>query len=141
MQTKLILMPLVAMFLLTFVVAGTMLRRRVAHFKANKLHPQKVALSAQMAASIADTRASDNFKNLFEFPVLFYTAVLVIFTAGLVSPPFIVLAWLFVAARAAHSFIHCTSNHVMRRFYAFLTSGLCLLVMWIMIGYQLIVLP
>ncbi len=138
MQAKLILFPLFAMFVLTCIVAGTMLRRRVAYFKANRLHPQKVALSAQMAAQLPDTRAPDNFRNLFEVPVFFYAAVLLVFSAGLSNSPHLVLAWGFVAARAAHSYIQCTSNIVMRRFYAYLTSGTLLVLMWLLIVYQLV---
>jgi hypothetical protein len=137
LEAKLILWPLFAMFLLVVAVAATMLRRRIAFYKANRIHPQKTATSGQMAATITDTRAPDNFRNLFEVPVLFYVAVLVIYVAGLYSTAFLVLAWVYVAARAAHSFIQCTSNVVMNRFYAFFTSCTVLSIMWLMIAYQL----
>lgn len=90
-----------------------------------------------MAATITDTRAPDNFRNLFEVPVLFYVAILVIYVAGLYSTAFLALAWVYVAARVAHSFIQCTSNLVMNRFYAFVTSCTALSIMWLMIAYQL----
>lgn len=138
MNTKLILYPLLAMFLLTCLVAGTMFMRRVAFYKSNRVHPQKTATSAQMAAAITDSRAADNFKNLFETPVLFYVASLVIFSAGLICTAHVVLAWAYVAARYAHSYIHCTSNVVMQRFYAFLASCICLIAIWLMLAWQLI---
>lgn len=138
MQSKLILYPLLAMFLLTCLVAATMLRRRIAFYKANRVHPQKTATSAQMAATITDSRAADNFRNLFETPVLFYVAVLVIFAAGLANTAQLVLAWGFVAARFAHSYIHCTSNVVMNRFYAFVTASTMLTGMWLLLAYQLL---
>ena len=138
MQNKLILFPLIAMVALTVLVAVVMLTRRISTFKTKRLHPQKVALSAQMAALVEDSRASDNFRNLFETPVLFYAAMLTIFSANLTSATFIVMAWGYVAARCAHSAIHCTSNHVMRRFYAFATSFTLLLLIWILIAYQLL---
>lgn len=137
MANKLMLYPLLAMFLLTCLVAATMLRRRIAFYKANKVHPQKTALSAQMAATITDTRAPDNFRNLFETPVLFYLSTMVIVTSGFVCMAHVVLAWMYVAARYAHSFIHCTSNVVMHRFYAFVASVTCLIAIWLMIAYQL----
>ena len=138
MPNKLILFPLIAMVALTIMVAVVMLKRRIGTFKAKRIHPQKVALSAQMAALVEDTRASDNFRNLFEMPVLFYAAALTTFAAGLTSMPLVVMAWGFVAARYAHSFIHCTSNHVMRRFYAFATSVTLLMLIWIWIAFQLL---
>jgi hypothetical protein len=138
MDAKLILWPLFAMFALSVVVAVTMLRRRIAFYKSNKVHPQKTATSGQMAATISDTRASDNFRNLFEAPVLFYVAVLVVFTAGFFCTAHLVLAGCYVAARYAHSLIHCTYNVVMHRFYAYLASSLVLVAMWLMIAYQLL---
>ena len=138
MSAKLILLPLVAMVLLTIIVTTTMFRRRVATFKSKRLHPQKVALSAQMASLVDDSRASDNLRNLFETPVMVYVAALTIYSANLFNAAHLWMAWAYVAARCAHSFIQCTSNVVMRRFYAFAASVLLLLFMWLFIGYQLI---
>jgi hypothetical protein len=138
MNQTLILYPLLAMFALVVVVAVTMFRRRVAFYKTNRVHPQKTATSAQMAAVMPDQRAPDNFRNLFELPVMFYVVVLTLYVTQLVILPQLVLAWIYVAARYAHSFIHCTSNVVMRRFYAFLVSCLTLLAMWIVLAIQLL---
>ena len=139
MQSKLILLPMVAMIVLTVIVAMVMLRRRVAVLKEKRIHPQKVALSAQITSLLEDSRASDNFRNLFETPVLFYVAMLTIFAGGFISMAHLWLAWGYVAARFIHSYIQCTSNIVMRRFYAFLVSLTLLLLIWLMIGYQLCV--
>ncbi|MDX2218239.1 MAG: MAPEG family protein [Burkholderiales bacterium] len=138
MNQTLILFPLLAMFALVVMVAVTMFRRRVAFYKSNRVHPQKTATSAQMAAVMPDQRAPDNFRNLFELPVMFYVAVLTLYVTQLVILPQVVLAWIYVAARYTHSYIHCTSNVVMRRFYAFLVSCLTLLAMWIVLAIQLL---
>ena len=138
MEQKYILYPLLAMALLTFMVAVTMFKRRVAFMKAHRLHPQKVATSSKMSAAIEDTRASDNFRNLFEMPVLFYAAIITIFVTGQTSTLLLLLSWAFVAGRYAHSIIQCTNNIVMVRFYAYLTSMFMLFGMWLMIAYNLI---
>ena len=70
--------------------------------------PQAVATSAQMAARLTDTRAADNFRNLFELPVLFYLALFVAALTGLVTSISIGLAWAFVVLRMLHSVVHCT---------------------------------
>ena len=137
MEAKLILYPLLAMFLLVCLVAATMLRRRVTFYKQNRVHPQKTATSSQMAAVMPDSRGPDNFRNLFELPIMFYVATLTIYAAGLICMPHLILAWGYVIARYAHSFIHCTSNVVMHRFYAFLTSCVLLVCIWLMLAYQL----
>ena len=138
METKLRLYPLLAMFLLVCLVAGTMFRRRITFYKANRVHPQKTATSAQMTAVMADSRAPDNFRNLFEMPVMFYVSTLTIYAAGLICMPHVILDWGYVIARYAHSFIHCTSNVVMHRFYAYLTSCVLLLCIWLMLANQLL---
>ena len=138
MEAKLILYPVIAMVALVFLVAATMVSRRIAALKANCIHPQKVATSAQLAALLTDSRASDNFRNLFEMPVLFYVAMITIHATGSICMLHLLLAWGYVAARYVHSYIHCTSNIVMRRFYAFLTSCALLLCTWLMLGYQLL---
>ena len=137
MDAKLILYPVVAMFLLVVVVAVTMLRRRIAFYKANRVHPQQTATSSQMAATMPDSRAPDNFRNLFELPVMFYVLCLALLATGLTCVPQLVFAWAYVAARYAHSFIHLTRNTVMYRFYAFAASCLMLLCGWGMFAYQL----
>ena len=131
MDNKLILLPMFAMVLLVCFVAGAMLRQRIAYMKTNRVHPQKLATSTAMATAITDSRTSDNFRNLFETPVLFYTIVLTIFVTKLTSPLLLVLAWAYVVARGAHSLIHCTTNIVMHRFYAFLASCALLLLLWL----------
>ncbi len=132
-----ILYPILAMVALTFIVAGVMLRRRVKAMKQKRIHPQKTAMSAQMAALIEDTRASDNFRNLFETPVLFYAAIVTIYATKLPVGTYVTLAWIYVAARYAHSYLQCGPNVVMRRFYAFLTSMVTLLIMWIVLALDL----
>lgn len=139
MEAKLILYPLLAMFLLTCLVAATLIRRRIAFYKGNRIHPQKTATSAQMMALMEDSRAADNFRNLFEVPVLFYVATLTIFSGGFTCLPHLVFAWGFVAARFAHSYIHCTGNVVIRRFYAYLASWIFLFCTWSMLAWQLLV--
>lgn len=137
MNQQLILYPLLAMFLLVCIVAGTMLNRRITFYKTNRIHPQKTATSAQMAATITDSRAPDNFRNLFELPVMFYVAALTLYAMQTASMTQVLFAWGFVLGRYAHSFIQCGSNNVMRRFYAFLFSNFFLVAMWGMLAWQL----
>jgi hypothetical protein len=110
MSDRAILFPALAMVALTIVVWFRMYTSRVAEMKRERIHPQAVATSAQMAARITDSRASDNFRNLFELPVLFYVALLVLALIGQVTSITLLLAWLFVALRVLHSAIHCTYN-------------------------------
>lgn len=127
--------PLFAMVLLTLLVWLRLYQTRLAEMKRRRIHPQSVATSSQMAA-LEDTRAADNFRNLFELPVLFYAAMLLIITSQIQSMPLLVLAWIFVALRFLHSYIHCTYNRVKDRFSAYLFSGLTLWAIWAILVYQ-----
>jgi hypothetical protein len=40
------------------------------------------------------------------------------------------LAWLYVALRFVHSYVHLTSNIVLRRFRVFIVSMLTLMAIW-----------
>jgi hypothetical protein len=121
---------MVAMAGLTFLVWLRMFQTRVGEMKRRRIHPQSVAQSAQMAQMVEDSRAADNFRNLFELPVLFYAAMLLSLQAGIDSVAMQALAWAFVALRFLHSYIHCTYNRVMDRFKAYVLSGFVLWAIW-----------
>ena len=67
---------------------------------------------------------SDNLKNLFEIPVLFYALTLYLFVTNHVDAAYVSAAWVFVAFRVLHSAVHCTINIVMVRFYLYAVSTL-----------------
>jgi hypothetical protein len=110
---------------------------RIGEMKAKRIHPQAVATTRSAAQVLENVGTADNFRNLFEVPVLFFAVCLALAITDLVSPLQLALAWVFVAMRAVHSFIHTTYNKVMHRFMAFLAGTLCLFVMWIVFAVSL----
>lgn len=137
--TASILLPGAALVFLTFIVAVTMFRRRVRQMKAERIHPQAVATSTQVAALLTDSAAADNFRNLFEVPVLFYFALATCAATGLADTATLALAWAFVASRVLHSWIQCTANKVMHRFRAYALGLFVLLALWVRITVHLLV--
>ncbi len=133
-----IFLPALGMVLLTFIVWWRMFFMRIGQMKRERIKPQKVATSAQAAALLTDSRAADNFRNLFELPVLFYLAVAVAALSGQVSIVTLALAWVFVALRYAHSAIQCSYNRVMHRFYAYIGGGLALFALWGVLAFGLL---
>jgi hypothetical protein len=130
MDTRLMYWPAVAMVALTLVVWLRMYFRRIAQMQRERIHPQSVATSAQATARLTDSAAADNFRNLFELPVLFYVAVVVAAQTGQVTVVTLALAWIFVALRIVHSAIHCTYNVVIHRFYVYVCGGVVLWLLW-----------
>ncbi len=124
------LKPAFALVGLTAVVFVRMYWVRIAQMRRGRIDAQAVATSSEMARLLTDTRASDNFRNLFEVPVLFYAAVFVAMWADRVTPVSIALAWAFVLLRVLHSAVHCTYNRVMHRFALFVTGALVLFAWW-----------
>ncbi|MEO6364660.1 MAG: MAPEG family protein [Luteimonas sp.] len=137
MDVRWIFLPAMAMVILVIAVMLRMVATRVGEMKRERIYPQAVATSAQAVARFGDTRAADNFRNLFELPVLFYVALLFATQTGQVTLATLVLAWLFVALRAAHSFIQCTYNNVMHRFKVYLASAAVLLSLWVCLAGSL----
>ncbi len=132
------LWPVFALAALTFLVWCRMFVVRIGQMKRERIHPQSVATSSQAAARLTDSKVADNLRNLFELPVLFYAAALIAAFAGLATPVLLVLAWLFVALRIAHSAIHCTYNKVMHRFVAYLAGGVVLWLLWAYLAFLLL---
>ena len=133
-----IFLPALAMVALTIAVWLRMYATRIGEMRRERIHPQAVATSAQMAARLSDTRAADNFRNLFELPVLFYLALVVAAMTSQTDVMVLVLAWLFVALRVLHSWIHCTYNKVMHRFQAYLAGGVALWALWAVLAFGLL---
>jgi hypothetical protein len=111
---------------------------RIRELQQRRIDPQALATSASSGQTMQRVQASDNFKNLFEAPVLFYALCAVLASAPDVSPVFVVGAWLYVALRCIHSFIHLTYNRVMHRFAVYVLSTVVLFVLWGALGVQVL---
>ena len=108
---------------------------RIPEFRARNIDPETVKTRRGQRELLLDSAPSaDNFSNLFELPVLFYTAILLALILMLSDPLLVTLAWLYVVLRYIHSFVHTTYNSVWHRFYAYIASAAVLLVIWLRLG-------
>jgi hypothetical protein len=128
----------VALAFLTSLVAVRMLVVRVGEMRQKRIHPQQIATSAQAAEKLLSIKVSDNYRNLFEMPVMFYALCALLLATGSATAFFAAGAWLYVLLRCAHSVIQCTYNRVMHRFAVFATSFVVLLVLWLRFGLQVL---
>lgn len=121
-----------AMVLLTLAVGAALLLTRVRELQRKRMHPQAaLADSARMSTQLENVQVADNFRNLFEVPVLFFALAAIALATGYVPDWLVVCCWIYVALRALHSLIHCTYNKVYHRLAAFLASLGLLVGMWI----------
>ncbi len=118
--------PFFATMFLTLVVWAYMYVRRIGFIRSNGISPKDLAVPGELARLSPPeiSNPSDNLKNLFEIPVLFYALALYLFATNQVDGAYVSAAWVFVAFRALHSVVHCTINLVMLRFYLYLFSTL-----------------
>ena len=121
-----ILGPLLAMVFLTLLVWVYMYVRRIHFITNSNISPVDLAVSGALAQLSPPevSNPSDNLKNLFEIPVIFYVLGLYLFVTNQVDDLYVIAAWGFVMFRAVHSAVHCTINIVMLRFYLYLASTL-----------------
>ena len=124
--------PFFATMLLTLGVWIFMYVRRIAFLTSNENSPIDLETPGELArispAHVANP--SDNLKNLFEIPVLFYAIVLYLYATSQVDLFYVVAGWIFVAFRVLHSAVHCTFNRIMVRFYLYAAASLAV---WLMI--------
>ncbi len=118
--------PFFAMVFLTLLVWVYLYIRRITFLNNTKLDPKELAVPGMLAQISPPevSNPSDNFKNLFEIPVLFYALVLYLFITNQVDAVYVNAAWIFVGFRALHSIVHCTFNLILLRFYLYLFSTL-----------------
>ena len=77
-------------------------------------------------------------QNHFEVPPLFYVAVLFLYATGSVTPLAVTLAWLYVALRAVHSFVHLGRNDVRQRLAVWASSAFVLAALWLVLLVSLV---
>lgn len=118
--------PFFATIFLTLAVWMYMYIRRIAFISGNRLGQAELAKPGALArlSPPAIANPSDNLKNLFEIPVLFYALVLYLFVTRQVDALYVGAGWVFVAFRALHSLVHCTFNLIILRFYLYLFASL-----------------
>ena len=81
--------------------------------------------------------ASDNFKNQFEVPVIFYALCLLIMTAGTATQTIVLAAWVFVIGRVIHALIQLTKNIIFPwRFLVFLITVIAVITMLVAFALQ-----
>lgn len=123
--------PTLAMFLLTLIVWLYMYVRRIHFIQKNHVPTEKLSsLELAQLSPPAVSNPSDNLKNLFELPVLFYALGQYLFTTSQVDGLYLVMSWIFVTFRILHSVVHCTINRILLRFYLYLIASLSL---WFMV--------
>jgi len=124
---------------LTIVVWIYMYARRIPFIIRSNLTPKQLApVELARLSPPAVANPSDNLKNLFELPTIFYALVLCLYATNHVDVTYVWAAWLFVGFRVLHSAVHCTFNYVPLRFWLYAGGALLLWFMTVRAALALI---
>jgi hypothetical protein len=120
--------PFFIMILLTLVVWVYMYAKRIPFIRSRKWERGELTPSEFSRLSPPHvSNPSDNLRNLFEVPTIFYAFTIYLYVTSQVDVIYLVLAWIFVLLRVAHSVVHCTVNIVHLRFGLHVLSTLALI--------------
>ena len=119
-----IFQPFLATMLLTLVVWVYMYGRRLPFIFSNGLDSKQLTPAELARVSPPQvSNPSDNLKNLFELPTVFYAVVLCLYATNQVDSTYTIAAWGFFLFRALHSVVHCTFNFIPLRFVLYVISA------------------
>ncbi len=124
MNQAIIFQPFLATMLLTLVVWFYMYGRRLPFIFSNGLDSKQMTpLELARVSPPGVSNPSDNLKNLFELPTLFYAILLYLYVTRQVDSLYVIAAWGFFIFRALHSAVHCTFNFIPLRFVLYVISA------------------
>lgn len=129
MTMQIILGPSFVLVALTFVLFFWMAVLRVVAIRNREVKFADIALRQPNWPPRA-TQIANAAHNQIETPVIFYVLTILEILTRQADVLFLVLAWIFVALRLVHAYIHVTSNNVRVRGPVFIVSVLVLAIMW-----------
>ena len=130
MSIQAVLLPLFVEVALTFVLLYWMAYVRTRAIRIGEIKAQNIALrEPNWPPGI--TQVGNAYHNQLELPVLFYVLTILSLVTRHADLLFVVLAWIFVASRIVHAYIHETDNNVNRRGPIFGLGALVLTIMWL----------
>ncbi|PWK53079.1 MAPEG family protein [Pleionea mediterranea] len=131
------LMPVLFNFLLVFIVQNVMYQHRKTAIIQNNVRIRDIAHRHQLEQQLpSSTASSNNFKNQFELPVIFYALVGFFMITGWATWFDFLIACGFVGSRVIHAYIHCTSNRVKIRFLSYIIGTFLLYALFISLAIQ-----
>lgn len=114
MPENAILLPVLAQVLLTITMYVALVVAKRKAVAAGLVDLERRALHDD-AWPDSVLKINNNIRNQFELPVLFYVTAVIHWQLGDPGAWTLALAWLFVASRIVHAWIHTHSNFVPAR--------------------------
>ena len=138
MNQSLILFPLICLVLLTGCVGIAMLAARYRAVRQGALNPSYFKYNRGGKPPEYLLKITQHFDNLLETPLLFYLSVILILILNKVDTWYLILAWLYIASRIIHAWIHIGENNILQRKNAFIAGYVLIFIIWVRLLLQLI---
>ena len=138
MSIRSVLLPLFAQVALTFALLVWMGMLRVSSVRRGEVRPTDIALREPKWPRRV-LQVQNAVLNQLEVPVLFYVLTILAWMTRMADLLFVVMAWLFVALRFAHAYVHVTDNNVPRRGLLFITGATVLMIMWLIFVVRVLI--
>lgn len=129
--------PMVAHAVLVFILYLLLGWRRSGLVKAGRIRLSQFRENHAADEPAESLVVRNSIANQFELPLLFHACCIVLYVTQADNLPALILAWLFIATRYAHAFVHVTSNSLRYRSGLFGLGFLLLAGMWIWLGIWL----
>jgi hypothetical protein len=130
-QLNTMMAPVLALIAWTFVMWFWLYATRIPAMRAAGIDPAKIK-GSEMTGSLPlppkVVWVADNYNHLHEQPTVFYALCIYSHLVGVMDGLNVILAWIYVGLRIAHSFVQATTNFVPARFYIFAAGSLVLMV-------------
>jgi hypothetical protein len=130
MSIQAALLPLFVEVTFTFALLYWTGYLRSNALKTGAVKPRDIALR-EPNWPVPVAQIGNAYQNQLELPVLFYVLTILAWITRHADLLFVVMAWIFVALRLAHAYIHITDNDVRWRGFTFGLGGIVLTVMWL----------
>jgi hypothetical protein len=130
MSIQAVLLPLFVQVTLTFVLLVWMATLNNSAVGRGEVKWQTIALREPNWPA-RNLQLRNAFLNQLETPVLFYVLTILAWMTRHADLLFVIMAWIYVALRIVHAYIHVTDNYVPRRGLAFIMSAIVLALMWV----------
>nr|WP_210318728.1 MAPEG family protein [Rhizobium paranaense] len=121
---------MVAHAVLVYILYALLGLRRQSAVKAGKIKRSQFRENHAADEPAESLVVRNSIANQFELPVLFHACSIALFVAQADNLPAVILAWIFVASRYAHAYVHVTSNDLRYRSPLFALGYIALAGMW-----------
>nr|WP_210260559.1 MULTISPECIES: MAPEG family protein [unclassified Rhizobium] len=129
--------PMVAHAVLVFILYALLGWRRRVLVKAGRIQPVNFRENHSANEPAESLVVRNSLANQFELPLLFHVCCILLYTTQADNLPAVILAWIFVATRYAHAFVHVTSNDLRYRSPLFALGFAALVGMWVWLAIWL----